>query len=741
MGSLLRTHLEPACANCVVALVARPSQLSATPSPARWVTRATITTPAAVAIQQVARATSNRKRRRPRRSSAFAHESQALSPVAAMSPSCKSLLEAHPRHVVRTGACGYNLSEQPRGAAGPARFNLRRVANGGNLAARSAFIQIASRQFRKLSDSAPPFSDTRPKGVTRSYPTAAAYGRLQKQMDPGSRRSGASGPLLRSLPLLDEILEITQPKDQRLRHYLALLRRQLEADDNQFQEAMKAIKEYDEAYNKLTAPANRIGTYLGSPEEGIASIALGDTEFYSNVDPKGIKIEDLKVGTRVKVNEAYAVIGDLGYSPGGPIAKVQQVMDDGRLRVSMDAQGMSGRLILRSSDLETVPLKVGDEVRVDPNFRVALEHFPTQESRDYYLEAVPEIPWSAIGGQEEAIQLIRDTIELPLLHPELFARFSKKTIKGILLYGPPGCGKTLIGKATAYNLTRQYRDRTSRDVKEYFMYINGPRVLNMWLGETERMVRDIFATAREKAKEGYLVFVFIDEAESILRTRSSGRYLNISNTVVPTFSAEMDGLVKLENVVVILTSNRPDYIDPAILRPERIDRKVKVGRPDRAASRDILRIYLNENVPIDPCLVEQHGTAEAARQFIIEDTLDRIFRRSDETRYLEVYLRNGHVDTLYWKDLLSGALLMSMVERAKDLAIRRAIHLNSPDEGVSVEDMAEAVHVEFKENEIFPKTDTLEDWLKLLDYDPENVVNIRPIRPERTHAGGRSQVI
>jgi proteasome-associated ATPase len=398
--------------------------------------------------------------------------------------------------------------------------------------------------------------------------------------NPGPNRPGPSGPSLRALPLLEEIEDLTQPKDQRLKQYLSLLKRQLEADERQYQEALKTIEEYDEAYNKLTAPANRIGTFIGSPDEGIASVAFGDSEFYSNVDPINVQLEELKIGTRVKVNEAYTVIGDLGYSPGGPIVKVLQVMDDGRLRVSMDAQGQSGRLVMRSSDLlEASTLKTGDEVRMEPNFRVALEHFPAQESRDYYLETVPETPWSAVGGQEEAITLIRETIELPLLHPELYERFNKKQIKGILLYGPPGCGKTLIGKATAYNLTREYRDRTNRDVKEYFMYINGPRVLNMWLGETERMVRDIFGTAREKAKEGYLVFIFIDEAESILRTRSSGRYLNIANTVVPTFSAEMDGLVKLENVVVMLTSNRPDYIDPA----NRAQGKGEAARSERFA--------------------------------------------------------------------------------------------------------------------------------------------------------------
>lgn len=547
---------------------------------------------------------------------------------------------------------------------------------------------------------------------------------------------------LRATGILDEILQYIPPKEPRLLRQLLRLRRQLEADERQFQEAQKLIQEYDEAYNKLTAPANRVAVYLGPAGEELVSIAIGDGEFLSNTDPK-VDLSALKVGTRVRVNDAYAVLGDLGYSPTGPLVRVSEVMDGHRLRVSTDPQGLASRIVLRSSELQEQPLKQGDDVRMEPNFRVALEHFAQADTRDYYLENVPEIPWSAIGGQEEAIRLIRDTIELPLLHPELYARFGKRPLKGILLFGPPGCGKTLIGKATAYNLTREYRDRTHRDVKEYFMYINGPKILNMWLGESERIVREIFSTAREKAKEGFLVFIFIDEAESILRTRSSGRFVNISNTVVPQFAAEMDGLVKLENVVVMLTSNRPDYIDPAILRPERIDRKVKVGRPDKRSSRDILNIYLNDSVPLDPELLESHGgDAEATRQGLLDATIETLFRRSAETEFLEVYLRNGSTQTLHWRDLVSGAILMSIVERAKDFAIRRSIEKESATEGVSTGDLEQAVRLEFKENEIFPKTDTQEDWLKLLDYEPENVVNLRPIRPDKgTLPATRGKVI
>ncbi|HEU4754236.1 MAG TPA: AAA family ATPase, partial [Armatimonadota bacterium] len=425
---------------------------------------------------------------------------------------------------------------------------------------------------------------------------------------------GPRGPetTFRAVSLVDRILGLMKNEDPRVINHLLLLRHQLEVDEGQFEEAQKLLAEYEEAYQKLTSPANRLGTYLGEAEDGNPSVALGDQEFICSVDPK-LETE-FQVGDRVKLNEAYAIVGDLGPWPNGSVVKVAEVLSDDRVRVALDAAGQSSRVIRRASALLEQKLDQGDEVRVDPNFRVALEHFPQQDVRDYYLEEVPEIPWERVGGQEEAIRVIRDTIEHPLLYPELYEKFAKRPLKGILLYGPPGCGKTLIGKATAYNLTREYAKRTGQDVKEYFMFINGPKILNMWLGESERIVREIFAQARAKAKEGRLVFIFIDEAEAILRTRSSGRYLNIANTVVPQFAAEMDGLVSMDNVVVMLTSNRPDYIDPAILRPERIDRKVKVNRPDRKGAREIFSIYLNPALPLDPRLVAEHGgDREAAR--------------------------------------------------------------------------------------------------------------------------------
>jgi proteasome-associated ATPase len=555
----------------------------------------------------------------------------------------------------------------------------------------------------------------------------------------GRQRGGRPEGQMRAIAILDHILQETEHDDPRI-SYLLLLRQQLQTDEHQFTEAKEAIEKYEDAYTKLTQPANRIAVLLEKHDDGTALIALGDNDFYTNVDPS-FDTTAMQVGTRVKVNEAYAVVGDLGPAQNGQIVKVSEAMDDGRLRVGTDTQGSMSRVILRADVLRDSAIKTGSEVRVEPNFRVALEHIETKDSKDFFLESVPAIAWSQIGGQEEAIGVIRDAIELPLLYPELYERFGKRPMKGILLFGPPGCGKTLIGKATAYNLTLEYRQRTKKDVKEYFMYISGPKILNMWLGESERQVREIFSTAREKAKEGYLVFIFIDEAESVLRTRSSGRFTNISNTVVPQFCAEMDGLVSLENVVVMLTSNRPDYIDPAILRPERIDRKVKVVRPDRKATHDILGIYLHDKLPLDYRLVDECGGERQAREKLIDKSTEFLWRKSSETEFLEVYLRNGSVDTLYWRDLVSGALLTSVVERAKDFAIKRSIDVKSSKEGVSWEDLERAIRMEYKENEIFPKTDNLEDWLKLLDYEPENVVSLKPIHRNKAAGAVRRNIV
>lgn len=544
----------------------------------------------------------------------------------------------------------------------------------------------------------------------------------------------------RSRRILERIAEQAGTTDPKLANYISALERELAADEERVGEMRRMVAEYEQAYEKLTSPANRLGVFLAAREDGTVLVALGDTEYVATLDPKHDATE-LGAGDRVLLNDAYAVVGTMPPHAGGMIVKVADALEDGRLRIATDPSGSQGRLVLRATAIEESTVEKGDEVRVEPMGRVAVEHFAHQEVRDYFFEDVPEIPWDRVGGQEEAIQLIRDTIEQPLLYPELFERFDKRPVKGILLYGPPGCGKTLIGKATAYNLAKDYSERVGREVREYFMHISGPKILNMWLGETERMVREIFETARARAKEGRLVVIFMDEAESILRTRSSGRWLNISNTVVPQFCAEMDGLVSLENVVLILTSNRPDYIDPAVLRPERIDRKVKVRRPDKESSRAILGIYLHERLPLDAGLIAEFDGEACARKALIEAATAFLWRKAKETEFLRVHMLNGATQTLHWQDLVSGALLKSVVDRAKDLAIRRAIEEPDAEHGLRLADVEEAIRAEYRENEIFPKSDTLEDWLKLIDVEPESVATVKPIRPSRGEEMARRGVI
>ncbi|MDI9634643.1 AAA family ATPase [Kamptonema cortianum] len=530
--------------------------------------------------------------------------------------------------------------------------------------------------------------------------------------------------------ILDKVEDHAKSADPQVRAYLAALREEIKKTDRKTGEQAELIAQYEEAYTKLTSPANKIGLLSQVLDDGNALITLGDTEYVATIDPS-MEVDDLKPGTRIRLNEAYAIVGTLADNPTGGVVKVAEVMEEGRIRVGGDIQGQSGKLVILADSLSGTKIRPGDDVRLDAAGRMAVEHFPAKASQEYFIEEIPETPWKAVGGQQEAIDLIKETIEQPLLHPEIYARFDKKPVKGILLYGPPGCGKTLLGKAVAYNLAKEYSEQKGDKHAECFMHISGPKILNMWLGESERIVREIFSTAREKAKEGQLVVIFLDEAESILRTRSSGRWLNISNTVVPQFCAEMDGLVELENVVLVLTSNRPDYIDPAILRPERIDRKIRVRRPDMAASREIFSIYIHEKLPIDPELSAEHDGDPCGRKALIEASVAALWRESKETEFLRIQTRDGNSKVLYWKDMASGALIKSVVDRAKDTAIRRAISAPSENHGLRINDLTDALAAEYRENEIFPKSDAVEDWLKLLDLEPESVVSVKPISPAK----------
>jgi proteasome-associated ATPase len=507
---------------------------------------------------------------------------------------------------------------------------------------------------------------------------------------------------------------------------LVYLRDRITALEEMNDQARQAVEKLDEIVEKLRSPAFRIGTFLMPVEHDKAHVCIGGTDYVCRVDPR-IPQTSLQTGQRVLCNEAFAVVQGLGFDKNGPIVRVDELLSDGRLRIGQEA-GLMSLVILRSSLLVKEKLKAGMEVRLDVNQRVALEIIGMGKRIERSLETVAELPWSAIGGQDEAVKAIRETIELPFLHRDLFKRFDHTVPKGFLLHGPPGCGKTLLGKATAYNLRQQIKTQTGVDHPEFFLHVKGPEILNMWVGESERQVRDLFIQCRERAKDGALAFLFIDEAESILGTRRAGRFNSVLSTLVPMFCTEMDGLEVLQNVVVILASNRADLIDPAILRPGRIDRKIKVNRPDQTGAQAIYEIYLKDTLPL------AEGRHELAK-FIT----DAHFAKTASNQFLEIVFRSGKKDFLHRGDLASGAIIAAVVERAKGFAIRRSID-SAKETFLTRDDLLLALQREYEENDLFPPTDVTEDWLKLTDFDPENVIKLGPSRPLKKDALGSGVV-
>lgn len=518
------------------------------------------------------------------------------------------------------------------------------------------------------------------------------------------------------IELIDQILDETQDRPPLQEKILDLRDALFQAQQSAQQYALK-IKTLEEAIEKLKSPAHRIGTILGQGEDGLVRLVSGGTEYQAAVVPELMKNEGLKTGDQVALNEGFVVIARLPFPAQGPLAKISAKLAGGQWLVQT-ATGNTETIVLVREGLDGAELKEGEEIFLDSSQRVILSKLPKRESRTLIEDDYEQVEWSQVGGQEKVKEEVRKVLEYPLLHQEILSQMEYQVPKGFLFYGPPGCGKTLIGKAILTEVIRKLSEQDNSELQGRFIHVKGPEILNMWLGESERKIREIFKKARDYKEKGQIPFIFIDEAESILGTRQAWRGSNISNTVVPMFCAEMDGIQSLRETVVILATNRPDLIDPAILRPGRIDRKIKVSRPNREESKAILRVYLKDGLP------REHEDFDA----MAEPFLDRLFDRSSEQEVLLLTLRSGSQRKMYWADFISGAVIEGIMKRAKERAIERAIQGETLR--LTVDDLVVSLETEFEEGSLLPAESNLEDWLQLLDMESKNVVRVR--RPDES---------
>jgi proteasome-associated ATPase len=490
-------------------------------------------------------------------------------------------------------------------------------------------------------------------------------------------------------------------------------------------EAREQILALKEEVEKLTAPPSGYGVFLSVNEDGTVNIFSGGRKLRVNVHPQ-IDPKSLQPGQEVMLNEALNIVEACSFEVQGEVVSLKEMLGPDRALVIGNAD--EERVVQIGEPLRNHRLRAGDALLLDTRSGFVLEHLPKPEVEELVLEEVPDVSYQDIGGLARQIDQIRDAVELPFLHADLFAEHQLKPPKGILLYGPPGCGKTLIAKAVANSLAKQVATMTGQESggRSYFLNIKGPELLNKYVGETERQIRLIFQRAKEKSSEGMPVIVFFDEMDSIFRTRGSGVSSDVENTIVPQLLSEIDGVEQLKNVIVIGASNREDMIDPAILRPGRLDVKIKIERPDKEAAADIFSKYLLTTLPISKALLERHGEERGtALQAMIKETVERMYSDAEENRFLEVTYANGDKEVLYFKDFNSGAMIENIVSRAKKMAIKR--FLQTSEKGIKPEDLFTAVADEFKENEDLPNTTNPDDWARISGKKGERIVYVRTL--------------
>jgi proteasome-associated ATPase len=498
--------------------------------------------------------------------------------------------------------------------------------------------------------------------------------------------------------------------------------------------AREQLASLKEEVERLASPPHAYGTFIGQgTEDGTATVVVSGRKLEVNVAPE-VEVDDLRLGQEVRLNESMNVIAAAGFEDRGEIMTISELLGGGRILVLGHTD--DERIVHLSGPLRELPLKAGDSVLVDPRANTAVERVPKAEVEQLVLEQVPDITYDQIGGLKEQVEAIRDAVELPYLHADLFVEHELRAPKGILLYGPPGCGKTMIAKAVANALAQRVAERTGReDVRSYFLNVKGPELLNKYVGETERQIRLIFQRAREKSAEGFPVIVFFDEMESLFRTRGSGVSSDVETTIVPQLLAEIDGVESLKDVVVIGASNREDMIDPAILRPGRLDVKIKVDRPDGDAAREIFSIYLHDRLPLHEDEIARHGDASAAITSMIDRTVEKMYADDRDNEFLEVTYANGEKEILYFKDFNSGAMIENVVARAKKYAIKRVI--STGERGLTTDDLLRAIRDEFRENEDLPNTTNPDDWARISGKKGERIVYVRTLisSGEDSHPG------
>ncbi|MBM7440733.1 proteasome ATPase [Streptomyces sp. HB132] len=494
---------------------------------------------------------------------------------------------------------------------------------------------------------------------------------------------------------------------------------------NTLREARDQIVALKEEVDRLAQPPAGFGVFLQANEDDTCDIFTGGRKLRVNVSPS-VELEGLRRGQEVMLNEALNVVEAMEFERAGDIVTLKEILEDGE-RALVVGHTDEERVVRLAEPLLDITIRPGDALLLEPRSGYVYEVVPKSEVEELVLEEVPDIDYNKIGGLGDQIELIRDAVELPYLHPDLFREHELRPPKGILLYGPPGCGKTLIAKAVANSLAKKVAEVTGQPAgKSYFLNIKGPELLNKYVGETERHIRLVFQRAREKASEGTPVIVFFDEMESLFRTRGSGVSSDVENTIVPQLLAEIDGVEGLENVIVIGASNREDMIDPAILRPGRLDVKIKIERPDAEAAKDIFAKYLTPSLPLhSDDLAEHTGSKEAAAHAMIQSVVERMYTESEENRFLEVTYANGDKEVLYFKDFNSGAMIQNIVDRAKKMAIKA--FLEQGQKGLRVSHLLQACVDEFKENEDLPNTTNPDDWARISGKKGERIVFIRTL--------------